>query len=179
MKYLTIVMGICCVLASPRGARSASPQEASGTVLPYLAVGGVRSGVHFETRIWIHNPTDAAVGGVIDIFDEQIQPLPISVNGDRGLAAEFAWRVPAGGLAQFQLDHPSESVQSGWMRVLPAADQNVDMFVELRVYDGPALVSQDGILIPSKKDAESSISLASLRGRTIGPRPYRFAPLQQ
>jgi len=133
-------------------------------LVPYLAVGGDGSGLHFETLLVVGNPSRASTVGVIDVYDEDIQPLPIALDGDRGLQAEFRWAVPAGMARKFQLSHPGESVRSGWIRVKPSAKQDLDLIVVLRMYDGETLLSEDGLIFPSKQSGSLPHATASSTG---------------
>jgi hypothetical protein len=138
--------------------------SAEGILLPYLAVGGVRSGLHFETLLVLNNPTRDPSSGVIRVFTEDIQPLPIVLNGGRGLLAEFPWAVAPGESRQFLLALPSELAKSGWMRINTTGRPDLDLVVVVRLYDGDTLVSQDGIIFPSRSNGTSLTTRVALRG---------------
>jgi hypothetical protein len=143
--------------------RAETPPE--GMLLPYLAVGGVRGGVHFETLLVLNNPTRDLNSGVISVFSEDIQPLPIALNGDRGLLAEFPWAVSPGESRQFLLTLPSELANSGWIRINTTAKPDLDLVIVIRLYDGDMLVSQDGIIFPSRSNGSWPMTRVALQSK--------------
>ena len=155
-----ILLGAWLLLFAGASAAQADSTP-KGTLIPYLAVGGARSGLHYETLLLVANLNRATSSGKIHIFDEGIQPLPIALDGDRGLLAEFPWTVPPGRSKQFRLTLPAELVHSGWMRVIPSGTEDVELIVVIRIYDGAMLLSQDGIVFPSRKNTPLPLLLAS------------------
>ena len=119
--------------------------------MPYLAVGGDGSGLHYATLLVVSNPSRTSSAGVIDVYDEDVQPLPIALDDDRGLQAEFPWQVAPGMARKFFLSYPGDSVQSGWIRIKTAGNLNLELIVVLQLYDGGTLLSEDGWILPSKQ----------------------------
>jgi len=150
MKWQQILTLLSFLLLPPLSTRqlraSSSPD---GSLVPYLAVGGDGTGLHFETLLVVGNPSRDSTAGVIDVYDEDIQPLPIALDGDRGLQAEFPWQVPPGMARKFILSHPGDSIRSGWIRVKTSGKSDLDLIVVLRLYDGETLLSEDGLIFPS------------------------------
>jgi hypothetical protein len=168
-KMITTLVGVVlCSISYSAIVKADTSQE--GTVIPYLAVGGAVDGLHSETLLVVGNPTHASTSGVIDVFDEDIQPLPIAFDGARSLQAEIPWRIPPGSASKFVLSHPGNSIQSGWLRVKPSGKSNLDLIVVVRVYYGRSLLSMQAFVLPAKGAVSSSIAW------NTPPLPYRSLP---
>src|ERR1043166_1548822 len=105
-------------------------------LLPYLRVGGVHSGLHYTTILLVGNPTTSPNSGTIEIYDNSVEPLPVALNGDRGMMSHFSWELGPESLTQFQLTSPSESSLSGWLRVEQIGNERLDLYMIVQVYQG-------------------------------------------
>ena len=171
MHQKRITMLICVLCSISYSSSVMADPSPEGTIIPYFAVGGEAAGLHTETLLVVGNPTHATSAGVIVAFDEDIQPLPIALDGGKGLQAEIPWSIPPGSARKFLLSHPGNSVQAGWLRVKPSDKSNLDLIVVVRVYYGKTLLSVQGFIFPAKGPNSSSYAWI------ISPAPYGSLPI--
>jgi hypothetical protein len=122
----------------PRGATANTLR-----VLPHVAFGGDPGGLNFKTVLYFTNSLTTGASGVVDIFDDNGNPISASANGGVP-SSNFAFNVTSKGVNKIVLSG-TPTLQAGWVRITFPTSTPVVVNAVFQTYTGSTIASEAGV----------------------------------
>ena len=130
--------------------------------IPFIAVGGAQAGPHLVTVLSLEDSQTSTSSGIIELFSDDGEPLPVQLNQNSQLAAHAEWTVLPRRSDVMILTHPDEALQVGSARVSPTGNSPIEITAVIQLFEGDNLVDEARIhVVPAPQ------ALASLHASTL------------
>jgi hypothetical protein len=165
VQCLTVALIVICSIRA--GSAKAPPTEderlANGLVFPYVTSGGSPDGMHIQTLLFLSNPRAIANGGTIEFFDNRGGPWPVLLVGNSKVAARAMWTTPPEATRMLVAAHPSEAVQTGWVKITTFEKSPIRLIAVLQLYNGEDLVKESMLVFDPAEKRYLPYQMTSLR----------------
>jgi hypothetical protein len=115
-------------------------------LIPHIAFGGSPAGIHFQTILYLTNPTSSGVSGTVNLLDNDGNPLAATANGGATPLSKFSFSVLPGSVFKITLSGGA-ALQQGWLQ-LSQSLRTIPLIVNalFQTFNGPTVVSEADVL---------------------------------